>query len=93
MFDRDRGREVDGIVASQPMVLGQLSSSPCKPLVNADHVQFAAQLVDHPRGSPQLARVDPATPMSGSSGSTCLGIDQLAGRDGLCSIPQLNRDI
>lgn len=84
---------MDGVVAAQPMMLGQLSRSPCKGLVNADHVQLIAQLVDRPHGSPQLARVDPAAPMRGRGGSTCFGIDQLAGRDGLCPIPQLNRDI
>jgi hypothetical protein len=75
------------------MVLGKLSRSACKDLVDPDHLQLVAQLVDRPHGTPQLARIDPAGPVRGRSGGACLGVDQLAGRDDLCSIPQLDRDV
>jgi hypothetical protein len=93
VVDRDRRRKVDGVVATQPVVLGKRSRSPCKGLVESDHVQLIAQLVDRPHGSPQLARVDPAAAMRCRGGSACFGVDQLAGRDGLCAIPQLDRNI
>jgi hypothetical protein len=93
IVDRGRRREVDGVVATQRMALGELSGSSCKRVVEPDHIQLVAQGFDRPDCSPQRARVDAAAAMRGGSGSTCFGVDELTGGDDLCPVPQLDGDV
>lgn len=93
VLDRGRGREVHGVVTSQRMALGKLSRCSRKRVVDPDHVQFAAQLVDRSDRGPQRARVDAAIALRGGRGGARFGVDQLAGDDGLCAVPQLGSDV
>jgi hypothetical protein len=75
------------------MALAKLSRCARERVVESDHVQLTTQLVDRSDRGPQRARVDASTALSGGRGSACFGVDQLAGGDGLCTVPQLGGDV
>lgn len=81
------------VVAAQRMALGKLSRGSRERVVETDHVHFAVQTIDRPHRGAQRVGVDAATALRGSRGSARFGVDQLAGRDGLCAVPQLDGDV
>ena len=93
VVDCGRGGEVHGVIAAQRVALCNFSSRSRECVVEADHVQFATQPVDRPDRGPQRARVDAATAMCGGRGGTGFGVNQLAGSDGLCVVPQLGGNV
>jgi hypothetical protein len=80
---------VHGVVTAQRMALGKRSRCSREGVVEADHVQFATQLVDRSDRGPQRAHVDAAIALCGGRGGACFRVDELAGGDGLCPVPQL----
>jgi hypothetical protein len=75
------------------MALGKISGCSHERVVDSDHVEFAAQLVDRSDRGPQRACIDASTTLRGGRGGACLGIDQLAGDERLCAVPQLDGDV
>ena len=84
---------MDRVVATQCVLLGKRSRSVRKRGVESDHVQFPAQLIDASHCAPQRAHVDSSSAMGRRRGGARFGVDQLAGGDGLRSIPQLGGDV
>jgi Domain of unknown function (DUF1707) len=80
---------MDGVVATQRMLLGKVACRSRKCGVDTDHVQLSAQLIEGSHGAPQGAGIDPATATCCCRRGARFRIDQLTRSDDLRLIPQL----
>ena len=93
VVDRRGRRKVDGVVAAEPMALGELARGSSERVVKPDPLELLTELVDRPDRGSQRSRIDPSRAASRGRGGARLGVDQLAGCDGRRSVPQLRGDI
>lgn len=87
------GRQVDSVVATQPMDLGELTGAPCEFVVDFHDMHLRAAILQSANRRLKLWGGEPSDPMGLSHGGACLGIQQANTQDPDRFVPQLTRSV